>query len=192
MITENILQGQLVCLTVEDPQVFGDAFSRWMHNSELDRLLNSAPALPFSPKKIAAWLEKDNEKDFPDTYLFLIRALSDGRLIGFIELNGVQWRNGDCFVGIGLGEEQDWGKGYGADAMQVIMRYAFTEFNLRRLTLNVFEYNPRAIRSYEKVGFRHEGRLRQYLHRDGRRYDLIYMGILRDEWLPFHDSSRAS
>ena len=49
--------------------------------------------------------------------------------------------------------------------------------------LNVFEYNPRAIRSYEKCGFVLEGRRRQALNRDGRRWDLIHMGILREEWL---------
>ena len=57
------------------------------------------------------------------------------------------------------------------------------EMNLRRVSLNVFEYNPRGIRSYEKAGFRHEGRQRQYLNRDGRRWDIVYMGILREEWM---------
>ena len=86
-------------------------------------------------------------------------------------------------MGIGIGERQDWNNGYGTDAMQVILRYAFMELNLRRVTLNVFEYNPRAIRSYEKAGFRHEGRIRQYLNRDGQRWDILYMGILREEWM---------
>jgi RimJ/RimL family protein N-acetyltransferase len=65
----------------------------------------------------------------------------------------------------------------------MILRYAFMEVNLRRVTLTVFEYNPRAIRSYEKAGFRHEGRLRKLLHRDGNRYDELFMGVLREEWL---------
>jgi RimJ/RimL family protein N-acetyltransferase len=47
----------------------------------------------------------------------------------------------------------------------------------------VFEYNQRAIRSYEKAGFRLEGRQRQYIQREGHRWDLIYMGILREEWM---------
>jgi RimJ/RimL family protein N-acetyltransferase len=66
--------------------------------------------------------------------------------------------------------------------MQVILRFAFEELNLYRVSLDVFEYNPRAVRSYEKAGFSHEGRLRRCLNRNGRRWDLIYMGILRDEW----------
>jgi RimJ/RimL family protein N-acetyltransferase len=57
------------------------------------------------------------------------------------------------------------------------------EQNLRRVSLDTFEYNPRAIRSYEKAGFVYEGRARQYLLREGKRWDLIFMGILRQEWL---------
>jgi RimJ/RimL family protein N-acetyltransferase len=112
----------------------------------------------------------------------MIRALDGDRLIGFVGLGGIQWNNGDAFVGISLGERQDWGKGYGTDAMRVLLRYAFDELNLHRVSLDVFEYNPRAIRSYEKAGFTVEGRCRQYLHREGKRWDLIFMGILREEW----------
>jgi RimJ/RimL family protein N-acetyltransferase len=54
--------------------------------------------------------------------------------------------------------------------------------NLNRVTLDVFEYNPRAIRSYENAGFKHEGRGQGWLKRDRRRWDLVYMGILRNEW----------
>jgi RimJ/RimL family protein N-acetyltransferase len=97
-------------------------------------------------------------------------------------LDGVLWTHGESFVGIGLGEREHWGKGYGTDAMRVILKYAFSELNLYRVSLNVFDYNPRAKRSYEKVGFKEEGRCREFLLRDGKRYDLIFMGILRSEW----------
>ncbi len=67
--------------------------------------------------------------------------------------------------------------------MNLVLRFAFTEINLHRVTLTVFEYNPRAVRSYEKAGFRHEGRIRGALLRDGKRWDMFFMGILRDEWI---------
>lgn len=86
-------------------------------------------------------------------------------------------------MGLGIGERDFWGKGYGTDLMKLILRYAFLEVNLRRVTLTVFEYNPRAIRAYEKAGFRHEGRIRGGLYRDGKRYDELFMGVLREEWL---------
>ena len=67
----------------------------------------------------------------------------------------VNWNGRDAFVGLGIGETEYWNKGYGTDVMNVLLRYAFMELNLLRVTLSVFEYNPRAIRSYEKAGFRH-------------------------------------
>ena len=65
----------------------------------------------------------------------------------------------------------------------LILRYAFLELNLQRVSLDVFDYNQRAIRSYEKAGFTLEGRQRGVLLREGKRWDLVYMGILREEWL---------
>jgi RimJ/RimL family protein N-acetyltransferase len=67
--------------------------------------------------------------------------------------------------------------------MQVLLGYAFLQLGLHRLTLTVFEYNERAFRSYRKAGFQEEGRQREAILRDGRRWDIIFMGILRDEWL---------
>jgi RimJ/RimL family protein N-acetyltransferase len=67
--------------------------------------------------------------------------------------------------------------------MRLIVRYGFEALHLRRISLDVFDYNPRAFHSYLKAGFKEEGRLRGYVHRDGQRWDMIYMGILREEWL---------
>ena len=76
--------------------------------------------------------------------------------------------------------------------MRVILRFAFTELNLHRVSLTVFDYNQRAIRSYEKAGFRMEGRQRGFLKREGQRWDLIYMGILRSEWEATQTNSKPA
>jgi RimJ/RimL family protein N-acetyltransferase len=179
----NFLQGALIRLTAEDPETFAKAHSRWDRDSEFKRLLESEPSIQFSVRKLTEWIQIDMEKDPPPFYLFGIRTVENDRLIGFGGLEGYIFPHGEAFAGIGIGEREFWGKGYGTDAMNVILRYAFQELNLRRVTLDTFEYNPRAIRSYEKAGFVHEGRARGYLHREGRRWDLIFMGILREEWL---------
>ena len=92
------------------------------------------------------------------------------------------WSQRNAWIGIGLGEREYWGQGYGTDAMRVLLRFAFTELNLERVTLNVFAYNERAQRSYLKAGFTIEGRQRERLRRGNQRYDSISMGLLRDEW----------
>jgi RimJ/RimL family protein N-acetyltransferase len=145
-------------------------------------MLDSSPSPLWSAKKATAWFEKDLERDLTQGFDFGIRTLVDGRLIGFVALFGLRWSHGDTLVGIGIGEPEDWGKGYGTDAMRVLLRYAFTELGLHRVSLGVFEYNPRAIRSYQKAGFQIEGRERQLLLREGRRWDALMMGILREEW----------
>jgi len=177
-----LLQGELVRLVAANSETDADLFARWSRVAEYLRLEDSGVARPASLKQtkedIQAWLEHDK----PNDYAFVIRTLTDNHTIGAIGLDGVRWSNGDAFVGIGIGERGYWGKGYGTDAMRVILRFAFMELNLHRVSLDVFEYNPRAIRSYEKAGFKHEGRVRQALHRDGRRWDVLFMGILREEW----------
>jgi RimJ/RimL family protein N-acetyltransferase len=176
-----LLTGSLVRLAADDPQTMSEALSRWGRDSEYWRLLASDPARLYSVQATRDWLEQEGES--PSNYMFSIYTLEDNRLIGRIGLDGIVWNHAESFVGISLGERGDWGKGYGTDAMRILLRYAFTELNLHRVSLDVFEYNPRAIHSYEKVGFKVEGRVRQFLNRDGQRWDMIFMGILRDEWL---------
>jgi RimJ/RimL family protein N-acetyltransferase len=179
----NLLHGTLVRLAAEEPQTLAEAVNRWDRDSEYRRLLDAEPSNQYSVKKLTEWIQKDQEKDPPSFYAFGIRTLEGDRLVGYTGLEGDISPHGEAFVWIGIGERDFWGKGYGTDAMNVILRFAFEELNLRRVSLDTFEYNPRAIRSYEKVGFVHEGRARNFLYREGRRWDLIFMGILREEWL---------
>jgi RimJ/RimL family protein N-acetyltransferase len=136
-----------------------------------------------SAKKWQEWLEKDLDRASIDGYFFAIRTLESDVLIGFIGFFALLLNHGDAHVAIAIGERGSWNKGYGTDAMRIILHYAFNELNLRRVGLGVFEYNSRAIRSYEKAGFVHEGRMREAIHRDGKRFDFLFMGIFRDEWL---------
>ena len=183
----NIFDGELVRLGAIDADEIGKAFSKWDRDSEFIRYLNSGVVRLFSMKQEKKSIEKELEEQTNNQHIFSIRGLEDDRLLGFVDLFVHNWPARDTFVGIGIGERDFWGRGYGTDAMKVILRYAFTELNLNRVTLGVFGYNPRAIRSYEKVGFRHEGRLRKYLNKEGERWDMLFMGILREEWKEKHE-----
>jgi RimJ/RimL family protein N-acetyltransferase len=180
---KDIFTGKLVRLSAFDPEEMSKVLPRWNLNSEYFRLLNSSARPMQSAKAASKWMEEEVGAMSLDSYYFSIRTLEDNKLIGEIGLDVVNWPGRDAFVGLGIGEIEYWGKGYGTDVMNVLLRFAFMEINLRRVSLGVFEYNPRAIRSYEKAGFRHEGRLRRLLHREGRRWDNLFMGILREEWL---------
>lgn len=180
---KDIYKGELVRLSAMNAEEISKAFSRWGRDSEFKRFLDSGVANMASHTAINRWLEKELEEQPVNQHWFSIRKLDDDMLLGDIDLYVYNWSGRDAFVGLGIGERDFWGKGYGTDVMKVILRYAFTEINLKRVTLNVFEYNPRAIRSYEKAGFRHEGQMRQVLNKEGRRWDMPFMGILREEWM---------
>ena len=179
----DLLRGELVRLKADDPEVRASNFSRWNQDTEWLRLLDTDPPRMPSVKKWKEWLEKDLERSDPNDLFFSISPLDSDVMIGFIGLFDLYMHHGDALVAIALGEREYWGKGYGTDAMRIMLRYAFNELNLRRAGLIVFEYNPRAIRSYEKAGFVPEGRIRGPILREGRRWDFLYMGILREEWL---------
>jgi len=184
---KDILKGEHVRLGAVDHEELGRAYAVWNKDSELTRYLDARMVSLHSTKRISNFFEKEMEDLAPASHYFTIRALEDNRLLGDINLDVINdWGSRDSFVGLGIGDRRDWGKGYGTDAMKVMLRFAFTEINLRRVTLTVFEYNPRAIRSYEKVGFQHEGRLRSALLRDGKRWDMLYMGILHEDWMKLH------
>ena len=85
-------------------------------------------------------------------------------------------------VGIGIGNKLYWGKGFGREALSLLVNYAFRYHNYHKVWLQVHSDNQRAIKAYTHVGFVEEGWLRQHVYSNGRYVDLVYMGILRSEW----------
>lgn len=177
-----LLKGSLVRLTAEDPEPMSKAFARWARDTEYHRLLNFDPAYLWSEKKWKGWFEKELEKESPEGFFFAIRELKTEAMIGFVGLWDIEWTHGNAWVAIGLGERDYWGKGYGTDAMRLVLNFAFTELNLYRVSLGVFGYNTRAQKSYEKAGFSVEGRTRLAVQRAGERWDVVTMGICQPDW----------
>jgi diamine N-acetyltransferase len=149
----------------------------WFNDPEVTRFI-----LRSRPMTVAEEVEYLQKLRGSDTDLSLGIVLREkDELIGMVGMHHIDARNRHASFGISIGEKQHWGKGYGTEATGQMMRYAFQTLNLNRLWLHVYEYNPRAIHIYEKLGFRVEGRLRQDTFRDGRYWDTIVMGVLREE-----------
>jgi RimJ/RimL family protein N-acetyltransferase len=177
------LRGARVRLAAAETKEMSEAFARWTRNTTYYRLLDTDPAILWSTKKWNEWLEKDFEKPDPGPeHFFQIRLIEGDRLIGFTALFGIQQQHGDSLVAIGLGEADTWGQGYGTEAMDLLLGYVFNELGLYRVSLFVFDYNKRGIRSYEKNGYRLEGTLRKAHLRSGQRWDIHMMGVLRPDW----------
>ncbi len=171
-------KGNLVILTPIDLETDIEVWKSWNRDSQYLRLLDDLPASQYSTSLIKDWFEKDDTENS----LFMIRTLEDQKTIGFIELGGYDWIDRNAWVGIGIGDAAYWGKGYGTDAMNIILRFAFREQNLHRVNLGVFRYNERAVRSYEKSGFKYEGAERDAVYREDQYHDCLVMGVLQSEW----------
>ena len=85
-------------------------------------------------------------------------------------------------LGIVIGEKDYWDQGYGSETIKVLLKHGFETLNLHRIFLRVSSFNERAIHAYEKIGFVHEGRLRQATYYQGAYHDLLMMSVLRHEW----------
>lgn len=155
-------------------------FVRWFNDPEVRRHL----MLFFVPLSLAQeerWFESQlDQKD----YILAIEALvgQDWVHIGNVGLHNIDYKNGKAAFGIVVGEKAHWDQGYGTEATHLIVEFAFRTLRLNRVELEVFGDNARAIRCYEKVGFRHEGTKRRAIFQDGNYRDVLLMGILAEEF----------
>jgi RimJ/RimL family protein N-acetyltransferase len=171
------LEGKLVRLrTVEEGDVAAINAGIW--NPNVSRTL-SGPGWPEPVAGTRDFLDRVRTSD--SAVLFVIETLA-GELIGAISLDLDHGANRSAMLGIWIAEPH-WDQGYGTDAVRVMCRFGFREMNLQRVGLFVHENNPRGRRSYEKVGFVEEGRLRRFHFMDGRYHDTTVMGLLSEEFI---------
>ena len=183
-IAQSLYEAQDICLAPIDPDKDAEIEARWSHDAAYLRMLDSAPVVPQPAavlKKKYEAIEKQMDEN-KNLYYFTIRARSDDRLLGFARLDDIEWNNGNGWIKIGLGEAEERRKGYGSQALDLLLRFAFRELNLYRLSASMPEYNQAALGLFGKAGFVEEVRCRQALQRDSRRWDLLLLGLLRQEW----------
>lgn len=179
LLEEGLLEGDRVRLTPMNDDDF-PIIAKWLRTLEFQRMVAHHLAYPLSEDKITnQWR---NMRDSNHVFMFAIRPASTEELIGWVQMDNVVWHNRVANIDIGIGHVSHRGKGFGAEAMRLALNFAFGELNLHRVQLMVFSYNTRAISMYEKIGFQREGIMREYLQRDGQRYDMYIYSMLCSEW----------
>lgn len=113
---------------------------------------------------------------------FVIVTLEDNKMIGSVSLEDINWINRTATLGIFIGDKEFRSKGYGTEAIRLILEYGFKYMNLYNIKLDLMEFNERALKCYEKCGFKEYGRRRKCKFINGKYYDSISMDILADEF----------
>lgn len=172
-----LLQGRLVRLRAREPADAERAFI-WINDREVARFL--ILRYPQSVEEEREWLRSTPRAGFFGVHLAI--ETNDGVHIGNIDLRNVHPENRTAELGVMVGDKRYWSRGYGSDAVRTLTRFAFGMMNLQRVHLQTYEYNIRAQHAFAKAGYKEEGRLRRHLFVDGRYWDVVLMGCLRDEF----------
>ena len=165
-----------------------DFFWRGVNDAEVTQYLSTT--LPFYHKNEVEFVEGLAGKRMTD-HVFTI---ADEKLepIGICGLHGIDWISRRATFGIAIYAKDRWSKGYGTEALMLILNYAFSSLNLLRVELDVYAHNTRAQKVYERCGFVHEGVRRKRIFKDNVRHDSIMMGILHEEWGPVWESYKRT
>jgi RimJ/RimL family protein N-acetyltransferase len=174
-----ILRGERVFLRAAE-RTDVPTFVRWFNDSVTTSFVTMRA--PMSLAMEEQWFDQMLQAQGKDRYHFVICMLDGGAAIGTLGLFDVDHVNGSAGIGITIGEKELWGRGYGTDAMNALLDFGFGQLRLERMWLEVYDFNERARRSYEKSGFVLEGVKRHAMFKFGRFIDVQLMAILRSEW----------
>jgi RimJ/RimL family protein N-acetyltransferase len=176
------MEGTNVRLRRADPN---DADARFALGTDIDIVkmfgVSAADAKPLTKQAAEQWAM--GQANNPNAWVIEV----EGRLIGEIKLHSINTQDRRASMAIGIYDLQRLGKGFGTEAIYLLLRHAFTELNLHRVGIRVLAFNQRAIRAYAKCGFKVEGRERETAYVDGEWHDDIMMGLLATEYSAMQD-----
>jgi RimJ/RimL family protein N-acetyltransferase len=159
-----------------------------LFDSEARRLTGTQKA--FTREEIAQYIQGKTQDS--SSVLLLIALRENDEVIGDVQIGGIDRNNRNAYIRIAIDASKHQGKGYGSEAMLLMLDYGFGILNLHRIDLNVFAFNERAIRTYEKLGFQREGVQRQALYYNHEYHDSILMAMLAEEYRERYVRSSSS
>jgi RimJ/RimL family protein N-acetyltransferase len=154
---------------------------RWMNDPNIVRTLKSRYPIAFQNE--IEWLDRAMHASVTERH-FAVERKDDRTHIGNASIHEIEWVSRVAAFGLFIGEPSAWNRGFGSDAIRTLVRFAFEEMNLRKLRINVFDYNDRAKHVLETQGFVQEGRLQAEFYRDGAYHDIVILSTFRDGAAP--------
>jgi RimJ/RimL family protein N-acetyltransferase len=162
-------------------------FSRWDSDFET-RMWSGDEYQIHTPEHLANVFKRFIEEPKPDRVMMAFYDRETLQPIGWGNIRDINTFHQTCELGVLIGEPEYRGRGYGSEAVRLMVDYAFTAFNIRNVLLDTNSFNHRAFRAYQKVGFREIGRRRQATRYGNRLFDIIYMDCLAEEFYQLHKS----
>ena len=160
------------------PMDINDAekYSEWLNDLEVTSNLTiySSVINTETEKEFLAKLSKEQNYSIVDN--------ATNKLIGSCGFTDLDHINQTSEIGIAIGDKNYWNKGYGTEALVLLLDYGFKVLNFRNVMLRVYSFNERAMKSYEKAGFKIIGNRREALRRGNQTFDIVFMDILYDEF----------
>lgn len=154
-----------------------EQFTEWLNDFHITDYLGRSGSL-ISIEGEREYLESNKSQEAT----FVIVTLEEDKMIGTCSIENINYINRTGTLGIFIGDEAARNKGYGTEAIKLILDYGFNYLNLNNIYLQVMSFNERAISCYKKCGFKEFGRRRKCRFIDGKYYDVIYMDILQEEF----------
>ena len=171
------LEGSLVRLRAREPADVSQLNALF---DDPDVLAGLLVAMPQSLAGFREWMAASRARENQE--VFAIETLADRRAVGICGLEGIDARARAAEFGIWIGK-LFWRRGYGTDATRTACRFGLRYMNLQRISLSVYATNEKAIRVYERVGFKREGLSRREQFLGGRYVDTVEMGLLAEEFV---------
>jgi RimJ/RimL family protein N-acetyltransferase len=181
--TYSLYEGRLVRLGPLDHEKDPPVIACWTRDP-LWRSVLAGVARPLSEESVRRLLEKV-EKQMEETknlFHFTVRTRDDNRLVGLARISWIDFHNGTGVLNMGIGDSPDRRRGYGTDALNMRLRFAYNDLNLHRLSAWPCEDNLPFIHMAEKAGFEEEARRREAAFHDGKYWDVVHLGLLRTKW----------
>ena len=175
-----MLIGERIKLVPTKREYIG-SYLKWINDPEITQYL--VIFRPMTKEMEESWYDNLNNRE--NDFLFAIVIPIENEedfLIGNCGIHQVNWKDRLGVLGIMIGEKDYWGKGYGTEAIELLLDYGFNTLNLNRIELLVHDFNHKAIKCYEKLGFVKEGLKRQAMFINGEYHDTFIMGMLSQDW----------
>lgn len=178
-----MIAGEQIILRALEPADLERCY-RWMNDPNIVWTLKSRYPMPFHLE--AEWLEKAVRNSHNERH-FAIERRQDREHIGNASIHDIDWVSRSAAFGMFIGDPSAWNRGYGSDAIQTLVRFAFQEMNLRKLRISIFDYNDRGRNVLLSAGFVQEGKLEREFFRDGTYHDIVILSIFNE---PSHEGSQ--